>query len=93
MGYFSNIDAINKNESKDREDLSYHLREQMITIIRKAYPFKSYLELVQLNESSLRGLYGQAKKKLKLMEHIVQENSSSLLFLVNETDDLGRSGR
>lgn len=91
MGFFSDVSIINSYEV-DREDLRNSIREQMRKIIREAYPDKSYYELLLMDDSSLNGLYGQAKKILK--QSIEKTNIPEYLdFGSDETEDFERSGR
>lgn len=71
MGYFSNMDVINKEGVRDRETLTNDdLRCEMTLIIIQAYPERKYTEVISLGDESLRGLYGRAKRKLKTQSSI-----------------------
>lgn len=71
MGYFSTLDQIQKDEYIDREEIN--VKDKMIKVIIKVYPKKSYLELASLEIGSLRGLYAQAKKRLKHLPNLELE--------------------
>lgn len=93
MGHFSNEDLI--RSEYDREEINPFMnKEQWINIILQAFPKKEYSELVNVNENTLKGMYAQACKKLKLQayrEHNHQNEDALPIF--DEEDEERRLGR
>lgn len=59
MGYFGDIYNIDEN---------IELTEKMISIIKRAFPYKSDKELYRMPFESLRGLYGRATQVIEMEE-------------------------
>ena len=79
MGYFSTLDL-----EENRMDID--LKNNMICIIQEVYPHKKRYELLKLRDAQLRGLYGQAKKRLK------EKNKYFMPYVIEELDEYAIPG-
>lgn len=59
MGFYGDRYSIDEN---------IELIEKMISIIKRAFPYKSDNELYRMSFESLRGLYGRATQVIKIEE-------------------------
>ena len=88
MGYFSNL--YNDRENRMSDDL----RNQMYQIISEVYPKKRYTDLIRMSDPQLRGLYGQAKKKLnkpaRFMPYVIEELDE---YAIPGEDGFSRDGK
>lgn len=93
MGYFNNEDIFRKDY--DREEINpYANKEEWIQKIKEVFPQEKYADLHKLDEETIKGLYAQACKKLKL-EAMREANSqnmvdASTIFDSEEERRLGR---
>ena len=93
MGHFSNEDLI--RSEYDREEINPFMnKEQWIKTILQAFPQKDYSEIVDFEESRLRGMYAQACQKLKLQAYKEKNNQKEMDFpIFDDEDEERRLGR